>query len=368
MTRGLVAMLIVCVAAGADRPAGVQQVAAAGDNVILVTLDGARGDEMFGGLNVEILRSTLKQGQRLESPAVYRRFWADTPQERREKLMPFFWTTLMAKYGSIAGNQALGSTVRLTNQRHISYPGYAEILLGEAHDDTIRSNDPIRNPYATVLETIRDRLSLPAERVATLASWGTFTAIAEHREGATFVNAGQQIVAVPRTPLDQLNAWQFDAAPPWESVRFDVFTFTAAMAHLAAARPRLLFLSFDETDDWAHDGRYDRVLDAYARTDRYLRKLWEWIESQPDYRNRTHLLITTDHGRGRTAKDWRDHGEKVAGAEDVWIALVSPGLSRRGEWKNHPPLFTNQVAATLARWLGVNWKEIRPNAGLPITN
>src|SRR5206468_6924037 len=125
MTRGLPAMVMVMVSvAAADRPAGVQQNAAAGDNVILVTLDGARGDEVFGGLNVEILRSTLKEGQRLDSQAVYRRFWADTPRERRERLMPFFWTTLMAKYGSIAGNQALGSTVRLTNQRHISYPGY----------------------------------------------------------------------------------------------------------------------------------------------------------------------------------------------------------------------------------------------------
>src|SRR5206468_812709 len=94
MTRGLPAMVMVMVsvAAAADRPAGVQQNAAAGDNVILVTLDGARGDEVFGGLNVEILRSTLKEGQRLDSQAVYRRFWADTPRERRERLMPFFWT------------------------------------------------------------------------------------------------------------------------------------------------------------------------------------------------------------------------------------------------------------------------------------
>ena len=36
-----------------------------------------------------------------------------------------------------------------------------------------------------------------------------------------------------------------------------------------------------ETDDWAHDGRYDRVLEAYARSDRYLAQLWTWLESQP---------------------------------------------------------------------------------------
>ena len=60
----------------------------------------------------------------------------------------------------------------------------------------------------------------------------------------------------------------------------------------------MLYLALGETDDWAHDGRYDRVLETYARTDDYLKQLWTWLQSQPEYRGRTHLLITTDHGRG----------------------------------------------------------------------
>ena len=28
-----------------------------------------------------------------------------------------------------------------------------------------------------------------------------------------------------------------------------------------------MYLALGETDDWAHDGRYDRVLETYARTD-----------------------------------------------------------------------------------------------------
>jgi hypothetical protein len=368
MTRYVARIVLALAALAAAGPsADAQRPSDPADNVILITLDGARVEEMFGGLDLEILQSTLKKGQVVESHQAYRRFWADSPEERREKLMPFFWKVLMAQHGSIAGNPALESAVRLTNRHRFSYPGYAEILLGEAHDDVFWSNDPFRNPYSTVLEVVRERLALPADRVATLASWANFNAIAEHREGATFVNAGQEALATPAAGIPQLNAWQFDAAPPWDAVRFDVFTFRAAMAHLASARPRLLYLSFDETDDWAHDGRYDRLLEAYARTDGYLKELWEWLEGQSEYRGRTHLLITTDHGRGRTLKDWRDHGEKVAGAENVWIAFVSPAMSRRGEWKSHPPLFTNQIAATLARWLGVNWNELRPKAGLPIS-
>ena len=97
----------------------------------------------------------------MEDLPIYRRFWAESPQARREKLMPFFWKTLMAEHGSIAGNPALGSSVRLTNRHRFSYPGYSEILLGEAHDDEIKSNDPIRNPHTTVLEAMRERLRWP---------------------------------------------------------------------------------------------------------------------------------------------------------------------------------------------------------------
>jgi hypothetical protein len=138
------------------------------------------------------------------------------------------------------------------------------------------------------------------------------------------------------------------------------------MAHLEASRPRVLYLALGETDDWAHDGRYDRVLEAYARTDSYLAQLWTWLESQPDYRGRTHVLITTDHGRGRTAGDWRNHGADVEGAQEVWIAFASPTMGQRGEWKQHPPLSSSQIAATLANWVGVDWTQIRPGAGKPI--
>jgi hypothetical protein len=341
------------------------QNATAQDNVILITLDGARVEEMFGGLDLEILRSSLRPGQKVEESPVYRRFWADSPKARREKLLPFFWKTLMVEHGSIAGNSAVGSTVRLANRHRFSYPGYAEILLGETHDGAIKSNDPVRNPFSTVLEVLRERLGVPAERVATVASWAHFNAIVEHTEGATFVNAGQEAFAADRAH-DVLNTLQVETSTPWSDMRYDSFTFRIAMAHLASSRPRVLYLALGETDDWAHDGRYDRVLEAYARSDNYLAELWSWLQGQSEYKGRTHLIIATDHGRGRTTKDWRDHGATVEGAQDVWIAFASPSMSRRGEWTSHAPLSNNQIAATVARWMGVDWNRIRPAAGKPI--
>jgi hypothetical protein len=346
---------------------GSQPSSANGDRVVLITLDGARTQEVFGGLDVAILKSTLKKGELLDANPTYERFWAATPEERRRKLMPFFWGTLMANHGSIAGNRALGSRVSLTNHHWFSYPGYAEILLGEPHDEVIKSNDPIRNPHTTVLEVMRERLALPPAGVAAFASWGVFNHIVEHAEGALTVDAGPHEPMPEDSELQELARLQAETLPPWDNVRSDVFTFRLAMHYFERARPRVVYLAFDETDDWAHDRRYDRLLDAYARTDRYLEQLWTWLQNDPEYRGRTHLLITTDHGRGRTTNDWNDHGAKIDGADEVWIAFASPAMTARGEWRAHEPLTTSQIAATLASWVGIDWKASRPNAGPPIS-
>lgn len=338
------------------------QAAPPGDSVILITIDGARTEEIFGGLDLDVLKSTLKEGQKVEESPAYRRFWGATPEERRRKLMPFFWS-LVTEQGSIAGDRRLGSAVSLGNTHRFSYPGYAELLLGEPHDDVIRSNDPVQNPYRTVLEKMRAHLRLPRDKVATFGSWAVFNAIAEHEPGATLVNAGVEPLDGSGDDLELLNALQAEAGTPWDGTRFDAFTFRLAMAHLRDARPRVVYLAFDETDDWAHDGRYERVLSALARTDEHLRELWTWLQAQPEYRGRTHLLITTDHGRGHTPADWRNHGAKVAGAEKTWIAFASPRMAQRGPWRDHEPLSASQIAATLASWVGLDWKAARPGAG-----
>lgn len=344
----------------------MQTPGAPSDALLLITLDGARIEEMFGGLDADILRSQLPDGRAIEDQPVYTRFHARTPEERRAKLMPFFWGELMAHHGSIAGNPRLNSSVTLTNRHRFSYPGYSEILLGEAHDDVIKSNDRVHNPHVTLLEALRTHLGLPASGVATFASWAVFNEVVEHTPGALTVNAGYEAFDHPDADVRALSQLQFETPTPWNSVRHDVYTFRLAMAHLRTARPRVLYLALGETDDWAHDGRYDRVLEAFARSDNYLRELWTWLQSQPDYRGRTHILITTDHGRGRTAADWRQHGAKVEGAEHVWMAFVSPLFPQRGEWRDHPPLSTNQAAATMAAWMGLDWTALRPNAGKPI--
>jgi hypothetical protein len=48
------------------------------------------------------------------------------------------------------------------------------------------------------------------------------------------------------------------------------------------------------------------------------------------------------------------------------MAFVSPRFKQRGEWRDHAPLHTNQAAATLAAWMGIDWAAVRPAAGPPV--
>ncbi|MEJ7710959.1 MAG: hypothetical protein WKF84_14115 [Pyrinomonadaceae bacterium] len=186
----------------------------------------------------------MKDGAVVAESQVYRKYWAATPEARREKLMPFFWGVLMKQHGSIAGNRARGSLAQLSNQLWFSYPGYAEILTGRAHDEVINSNDKNRNPYPTVLEFLKDKLRLNAKQVAAFASWDTMDWIIEHKSGAITSNAGYEAYEHPADAATaQLSALQFETITPWDSVRHDLYIGFALRWRISRLMSRACFIS-----------------------------------------------------------------------------------------------------------------------------
>lgn len=335
------------------------------ENLILITLDGLRYQELFGGLDLGVLKATTKD-KNITGTKSYKHFWANSPQVRREKLMPFFWGKWMKDHGSVAGNPKKGSSVRLSNRLHFSYPGYSEILTGQARDDLITSNKKVLNPNPTVLEFIRDKLNLKQNEVAAFASWDVIGFAVQHEAGAVFANSGYEAYVHPSPDIQRLSQLQFEMLTPWDAVRHDEVTFKFAMAHLKSYRPRVLYLSLGETDDWAHDKRYDRVLSAISRFDSFFNELWGWLQSDSQYNNKTTILITTDHGRGDIPLNWHSHSAQIKDSKNTWLAVVSPDSLLRGEWGDGAPVVMNQIAATLCKFIGLDYSEQNPKAGKPI--
>ena len=337
----------------------------AASRVVLVTLDGTRWQDLFGGVDLDILRSTSGETP-VEQTETYRRFWAATPEARRAKVMPFLWSRLAAQEGFLAGNRRAGSRMQVANTMRFSYPGYSELLTGAPHDEVITSNDNRRYGFLTVLEWLRRDLGLPTSGVAAFGSWETFNYIAEREEGTITINAGFEDFEHPDPEIRTLTALQHLTPNGFHGARHDVYTFRFGLAHLQTARPRVLYLAFDETDDWAHLKRYDLVLDTLHRTDRQIEQLWTWLQADPEYRGRTTLVLTVDHGRGRTPADWTEHGASVDGAEETWLGCFGAGVTARGESAVAGPLETRQVAATIAALAGRDFRAAVPEAAAPI--
>jgi len=335
------------------------------ENLILVTADGLRWQDVFRGIDPALM--TAEAAGMKDLGDLRNKLWAESPEERRRLLLPFFWSEL-AKHGALLGNRDKGSSVRVSNRYRVSYPGYSEILTGRAQDEVIQGNDPIQNPTETVLEFLRRRWNLRREQVALFGSWEVFYSIGGHQPASIFINAGSRALEGGGLSqrLRELSQMQFEVLPPWRSVRHDYFTFEMALEYLKTTRPRAMYIALDETDDWAHDRRYDRVLETALHFDQQLRRLWETLQSMPAYKGKTTLLVTSDHGRGSTLEDWHSHGDDVDGAEYIWIAAIGPDTPAAGEISSADEYFQRDIAPTLLELAGIDSTEYEGVKGSPI--
>jgi len=332
------------------------------ENVVLITTDGLRWQEVFAGADETLLTKDAgvadPEGLRLE-------FWRDTPAARREALLPFLWQVL-AKQGQLYGNADQGHVARVTNGRNFSYPGYNEILSGRA-DARIDSNDKKPNPNVTVLEWLNKREAYNG-RVAAFCSWDVFPWILNRERSGLVVNAGFEPMtfAGDGGRLAVLNQLLADTTPAADGVRHDSLTYAATLEYVRAARPRVLYISYGETDDWAHAGRYDHYLHSAQRFDRFVRQLWDEMQRLDQYRGKTTFVITTDHGRGRGLTGWKSHGEKIPESENIWIGVLGPDTPALGEGTQTTSVTQSQVAATVAAALGENFAKAMPGVAAPI--
>lgn len=332
------------------------------ENVILITLDGYRWQELFNGAEQRLISKDFVS----DSAAIAKEFWLDTAEKRREKLMPFMWGTI-AKQGQIYGNRAHNNFVNVSNKMWFSYPGYNEILCGFADDARIKSNDKLANPNTNVLEYIQKQPTFSG-KVAAFSSWDVFPYIINSDRSKVPVNSG--IIEAKGNLNDRekwLNEIMHQVPNPLGDVRLDAFTFNYGLEYLKKNKPRVLYLALDETDDFAHGGKYDLYLQAAHYTDGFFKTLWDWCQSDPQYKGKTTIIITTDHGRGSVNKaDWRDHGIKMPNADQIWIAVIGPDTPATGEVKAPGQLYQNQVAKTLASLLGLDYQNTPlPGGAIP---
>ncbi len=326
------------------------------ENVIVITMDGMRWQEVFGGIDSALMKNNEYAK---DSAGLRKKYWHADAMERREKLFPFFWNTI-ATQGQLHGNRWAGNKMDVANRYRFSYPGYNEIFTGYP-DTAVNSNDKVWNRNVNVLEWLNSQPKYKG-KVAAFATWDVFPYILNRQRSGLYVNADFDSFAFDAPEFRLLNDMQTLTTRPI-GVRPDVITYLAAREYLKKFRPNVLYIAFDETDDFAHGGQYDQYLMSAHAQDAMIADLWKTVQALPQYKNKTTLLITADHGRGDLVKaQWRDHGEKIPEASSIWMAVLGPDTKAGGEIAEKGQLYQQQIAATISALLGVVYKPAHPVA------
>jgi bisphosphoglycerate-independent phosphoglycerate mutase (AlkP superfamily) len=125
-------------------------------------------------------------------------------------------------------------------------------------------------------------------------------------------------------------------------------------------------VGYGETDNWAHSGRYDLVLESAHQVDEFVRQLWDTMQAMSEYRGQTTFIITTDHGWGSGLEEWKEHGVDGKGSENIWIAIMGPDTAALGARANTTAVTQAEIAATVAKFLGKDFNQAAPKAAPPL--
>lgn len=338
--------------------------------VVLIMIDGFRWQEVFHGLDAEL--ATKERGNVADVPGLLARYGGATPEERRAKLLPFLWSTVLEQ-GQIFGDRDHGSAVECTNGRFVSYPGYSETICGIV-DPAIDSNKKVVNPNRNLFEELDSRPEF-AGRVACFGCWDVFPFIfAVERNHLPVDDSIGPFVPPPGSPpvterIATVNRMRADVPRRWPGSHFDALLAPVVLDWVKLARPRALFVGLGETDEWAHETDYAHYLDAAHRADATIAELWRLYQSMPATRGRTTFVITADHGRGSNAAgptEWANHSTRAIGSHEMWLAILGPDVPARGLRAGGPTIHQCQIAATVTRAVGVDWQAVVPAAAPPI--
>lgn len=329
------------------------------ENIFIITTDGYRWQELFNGADSGIL---FNPRYVTDTTTLKYLYWDTNPKERRKKLMPFVWNFIAAK-GQLWGNRNFENKISVANPYRFSYAGYNEILTGYA-DRSVITNKARENSNGNLLEFLNSQREYK-DKVAVFGSWKLFSYILNKRKTNLSLNCGYQQVEDDSLSIaeEAVNYLQQNSERNSEPTRSDILTFSLATEFINKNHPRILYIGFGETDEFAHHGQYDRYLGQANMFDKMLSELWALIQHDEFYKNKTSIFITTDHGRGRSANKWTTHGPFTKGSDETWLMQLGPNIASLGEVKTDVQFDNEQFAQTIAGYLGKEFTSNHPVAG-----
>jgi hypothetical protein len=131
----------------------------------------------------------------------------------------------------------------------------------------------------------------------------------------------------------------------------DELTYFITQEIMREFAPRVMLVNFWDMDV-AHWGSYSLYLQAITKTDRLCGMLWDKVQANPAYKDKTTVLILPELGRDgdlNTANGFLNHRSGDPSCRNVWMLALGAGISKGA---TDTPIGHVDVAATAAEMLG----------------
>jgi hypothetical protein len=167
---------------------------------------------------------------------------------------------------------------------------------------------PIRPREPTIGECYRRCLGAPAEK-------------------AVFVSGKPTIWKYPVSTYPGFgNAWAPQIVYSWPTEN-DLAAWDSTRAVIARSRPSLCYILLGQVDAAGHSGDTSRYISSIRQADSLTFELWKLLRDDPQYRDSTTLIITSDHGRHDDRHGgWFNHGCPCHGCRHVLFLAIGPDI------------------------------------------
>jgi hypothetical protein len=184
--------------------------------------------------------------------------------------------------------------------------------------------------------------------------------LAEGYEGVgwTIFKAGRELDRTVRESLTHALVEYMNG--PEMPTSGDELTFFVTREIMREFAPRLILVNFWDMDV-AHWGSYSLYLQAITRTDRMTGMLWEEIQANPSYKDKTTVLILPELGRDgdqNASNGFLNHRTGDASCRDLWLLALGAGVP---EGETERPVAHVDVSATAGELLGVRLAPMTGN-------
>tara|TARA_B110000046_G_scaffold57595_1_gene64286 strand:+ start:3938 stop:4921 length:984 start_codon:yes stop_codon:yes gene_type:complete len=112
--------------------------------------------------------------------------------------------------------------------------------------------------------------------------------------------------------------------------REDSLTFKQIQNILYTHHPKLTLINFKEPDASGHRNDWNAYLNGIRNTDEYIYQIWNMIQNDAEYANKTTMFVTNDHGRhlDEHLDGFVSHGDGCLGCKHINLFAIGPDFKQ----------------------------------------